>query len=149
MSGSGESPRTPSVFTRIIRGEIPSHRVYEDDQVVAFLDVGPISRGHLLVVPRQEKARIDELSDESAAALGRVLPRLARVLMKVTGCRAYNILVNTGAEAGQVVMHAHVHLIPKDADGRGMRTEWRAGTLDPAEGAALAASLRDALAADR
>jgi len=135
----------PSIFTRIIDGEIPSHRVYEDDFVVAFLDVGPLSRGHLLVVPRQEKAHLHELSDDTAAALGRALPRLASALMRATGCRAYNVLVNSGAEAGQVVMHVHVHLIPKHDDGSGLRTQWRGGTLEAQEGAAIAASIRAAL----
>lgn len=141
-------PEAPSIFSRIIAGEIPSHRVYEDDRVVAFLDVGPLSRGHLLVVPREPRARLDELSDESAAALGRVLPRLCRALMQVTGQRDCNVLVNNGESAGQVVMHAHVHVIPRESSGRGLRLEWRSGTLDASEGAATAAALRAALAGD-
>jgi len=145
MSAEDTTAAPPSIFSRIIAGEIPSHRVYEDSHVVAFLDVGPLSRGHMLVVPREQKAQMHELSDESAAALGRALPRLCRALMQVTGCRGYNILQNNGAEAGQVVMHAHVHLIPKFDDGAGLRLTWRAGALDASEGAALAESLRRAL----
>lgn len=139
----------PSIFTRIIRGEIPSHCVYEDAHVVAFLDVGPLSRGHLLVVPREQCAFLHELSDASAAGLGAALPRLARALMRATGCRAYNLLINNGAEAGQVVMHVHAHLIPKFDDGSGLRTDWRAGRLDGADGSALAGALRNALVAER
>ncbi|MBM4112632.1 MAG: HIT family protein [Phycisphaerae bacterium] len=139
-------PAGSSIFSRIIRGEVPSHRVYEDDRVVAFLDVGPLSRGHMLVVPREEQARLEDLSEESAAALGRVLPRLARALMKATGCTAYNILINNGKDAGQVVLHVHAHIIPKSSDGRGLTKEWRSSKLDPAEGAALANELRGALA---
>lgn len=139
---------TPSVFTRIINGEIPSHRVYEDEIVVAFLDIGPLSRGHLLIVPREQQANLHELSDASAAALGRAIPRVAAALVRATGCRAYNVLVNNGVEAGQVVMHVHVHVIPHFEDGSGLRKEWRAGRLDATEGAALAASIRAALAGD-
>jgi len=67
-----------TVFGKIVRGEIPCHRVYEDDRVLAFLDVNPIARGHVLVIPKEAVATLDALSDESAAAIGRVLPRLAR-----------------------------------------------------------------------
>ena len=67
-----------TIFSRIIAGEIPCHRVYEDAHVLAFLDIGPLSDGHLLVIPKEAKAHLDQLSDESAAAIGRVLPRLAR-----------------------------------------------------------------------
>jgi len=135
----------PSIFTRIIRGEIPSHRVHEDEHVVAFLDVAPLSRGHTLIVPREQVASLHELSSEAAAALGRALPMIARAVMVATGCSAYNLLVNNGAEAGQVVMHVHVHLIPRHGDGSGLRTEWRAGTLDAAAGAELAARVRHAM----
>lgn len=135
----------PSIFTRIIRGEIPSHRIHEDDHVVAFLDVAPLSRGHTLIVPREQVASIHELSPQAAAALGRAIPPIARAVMRATGCTAYNLLVNTGAAAGQVVMHVHLHLIPKLPDGSGLRGDWRPTTLEPTEGAALAAAIREAL----
>ena len=78
----------PSIFTRIINGEIPCHRVYEDDHVIAFLDIGPVSRGHVLVVPKEERVRLDQLSDASAAALGRALRIVAAAVVKATGFRA-------------------------------------------------------------
>ena len=74
-----------TIFSRILAGEIPCHRVYEDEHVLAFLDIGPVSDGHLLVIPKEAKAKLHELSDESAAAIGRVLPRLARAVMSATG----------------------------------------------------------------
>lgn len=127
-----------SIFTRIIRGEIPSHKVYEDAHVFAFLDINPIARGHTLVVPKEPAPTLDALSDESAAAIGRVLPRLCRAVMKATGMSAYNVLQNNGPLAHQAVFHVHFHIIPKtnDADGLGIR--WPAGKLDPAAGAELA-----------
>jgi diadenosine tetraphosphate (Ap4A) HIT family hydrolase len=88
-----------TIFTAIIRGEIPCHKVYEDEQVLAFLDIGPLSRGHTLVIPKEAAATLDELSDESAAAIGRVLPRLCRAVKEATRCEAYNILQNNGALA--------------------------------------------------
>ena len=130
-----------TIFSRIIAGEIPSHTVYEDDRVFAFLDIGPLSPGHTLVIPKEPAETIDQLSDESAAAIGRVLPRLSRAVLKATGAQAFNILQNNGAEAHQAVAHVHFHIIPKFADGAGLRLEWPAGTLDTDAGTQLAAKI--------
>ena len=87
-----------SLFTKIVAGEIPSLKVYEDALVYAFLDIGPLSRGHCLVIPKKCYVTLDQVPDETAAAIGRVLPRLARAVMKVTGATAYNVLQNNGKE---------------------------------------------------
>src|SRR4051812_16908337 len=102
-----------TIFAKIIRGEIPCHKVYEDDHVLAFLDVGPLSTGHTLVIPKEPAATLDALSDDSAAALGRVLPRLCRAVKSAVGCDDYNVLQNNGAAAHQAVFHVHFHIIPK------------------------------------
>lgn len=136
----------PTIFSRILTGEIPCHRVYEDDLVLAFLDVAPLAPGHLLVIPKQEKARLEELSDESAAAIGRVLPRLCRAVLAETGASGCNVLQNNGAVAHQAVMHVHFHIIPKFEDGRGLGLEWKAGADPDAE--SRAESLRRRLAGD-
>jgi len=128
-----------TVFAKILRGEIPCHRVYEDDAVLAFLDVNPIARGHTLVIPKEPAVTIDQLSDDAAAALGRVLPRIARAVMAATGTTAYNLLQNNGAEAHQAVFHVHIHIIPKHADGSGLGLAWNARKLT--EGAELAAAI--------
>jgi histidine triad (HIT) family protein len=133
-----------TIFSRIIAGEIPCHRVYEDEHVLAFLDIGPLSEGHLLVIPKEAKAQIDELSDESAAAIGRVLPRLARAVMKATGATAYNILQNNGAAAHQAVMHVHFHIIPKRGSA-GLGIGWNAGKLDAAAAGELVRRMQAAL----
>ncbi len=134
-----------TIFTKIIRGEIPCHKVYEDDRVLAFLDVGPLSRGHTLVIPKEAAPTLDALSDESAAAIGRVLPRLCRAVKAVTGCADYNVLQNNGAPAHQAVFHVHFHIIPKPDSDRGLGIDWPATRLDPTAGAALAEKLREAL----
>ena len=134
-----------TIFSKIIRGEIPCHRVYEDDHVLAFLDVGPLSQGHTLVIPKEPAATLDKLSDEAAAAVGRVLPRLARAVMQATGATSYNVLQNNGADAHQAVFHVHFHIIPRfsaKADGGGLGITWRPGKLDPAHGADLARRIR-------
>ena len=88
-----------TVFGKIINGQIPCHKVYEDDKVLAFLDINPLSLGHTLVLPKEPAETLDRLSEESAAALGRVLPRICRAVIAVTGVREYNVLENNGASA--------------------------------------------------
>lgn len=131
-----------TIFDRILDGEIPCHRVYEDDQVLAFLDVGPLSEGHTLVIPKERVAYLHEMSDEQAAAIGRVLPRIARAVMLATGTDQYNLLQNNGPRAHQAVFHVHFHIIPK-TDAGGLGVGWKPGSLD--DGAALAARIREAL----
>lgn len=134
----------PTIFDKILSGEIPSYKVYEDDQVFAFLDIGPLSPGHTLVIPKERKAHLHQLSDESAAALGRVLPRLCRAVMAATGATSYNILQNNGSPAHQVVFHVHFHIIPKLGE-QGLGIHWPAGKLDPARGGELQQKIKDAL----
>ena len=130
-----------TVFTKILRNEIPCHRVYEDDNVLAFLDVNPLSRGHTLVIPREPAETLDQLSPDASAAIGRVLPRIARAVLAATGARAYNVLQNNGPLAHQAVMHVHFHVIPKFDDGTGLSLGWRATQLEGAE--ALARSIAE------
>ncbi len=130
-----------TIFSKIIAGEIPSHKVYEDDQVLAFLDIGPLSKGHTLVIPKEPAETLDQLSDESAEAIGRVLPRIARGVMKATGATEYNVLQNNGSRAHQAVMHVHFHIIPKEGDGTGLGIGWKPQSLDNEEAAELAARI--------
>jgi histidine triad (HIT) family protein len=134
-----------TIFSKILRGEIPSHKVYEDDKVFAFLDIGPLSPGHTLVIPKEAVATLDQLSDESAAAIGRVLPRLCRAVLKATGATEYNILQNNGPSAHQAVFHVHFHIIPKLPDGRGLGVGWKTQPFDHEEGKQLAAKIAAAL----
>jgi len=127
-----------TIFKKIIAGEVPCHRVYEDDKVLAFLDINPLSVGHTLVIPKEPAETLGELSDESAAAIGRVLPRLCRAVAKASGTVDYNVLENNGAPAHQAVRHVHFHIIPKLADGSGLGIGWKAGSLDNPAGADLA-----------
>ena len=134
-----------TIFSKILRGDIPCHRVYEDDHVLAFLDINPIAHGHVLVIPKEPAATLDQLSDASAAALGRVLPRIARAVMKVTGTSAYNVLQNNGTLAHQAVHHVHFHIIPKPVEGGGLGIGWPAGRMDGAEATAMAAKIAAAI----
>jgi histidine triad (HIT) family protein len=132
-----------TIFSKILRGEIPCHRVYEDDHVLAFLDINPISRGHTLVIPKEPAATLDQLSDEAAAAIGRVLPRISRAVLAATGAQHFNVLQNNGAAAHQAVFHVHFHIIPKHDDGSGLGIGWAAKPLS--DGAALAQAIASKL----
>lgn len=138
---------TDTIFLKIISGDIPCHKIYEDAHVLAFLDIGPLSRGHTLLIPKQPAVMLHELSDETAAALGRALPRICRAVMHATGTTAYNILQNNGAIAHQAVMHVHFHIIPKYAEDTGLRMRWDSMQLDPTEGSRLAKAIADELMA--
>ena len=135
-----------TIFQKILSGEIPCHQIYRDDRVLAFLDISPLSPGHTLVIPVEAAETLDQLSDESAAAIGRVLPRIARAVLKATGAQHYNILQNNGVPAHQAVFHVHFHIIPKYEDGRGLGVGWKPmGTLEGTEGTALAKKIAEAL----
>jgi histidine triad (HIT) family protein len=127
-----------SVFGKIIRGEIPCHKLYEDERVLAFLDIGPLSEGHALVIPKEPAVTLDELSDESAAAVGRVLPRICRAIKRATGTLAFNVLENNLPLAHQAVPHVHFHIIPKPDEKTGLGIRWNTGQVDPVRAADLA-----------
>jgi histidine triad (HIT) family protein len=136
-----------TIFGKIIAGQIPCHKVYEDDQVLAFLDINPLSPGHTLVIPKEPAETLDKLSDESAAALGRVLPRICRAVIAATGVSAYNVLENNGSSAHQAVFHVHFHIIPKPGPAQGLGIGWPAGALDKQDAEALVRRIRGALGA--
>jgi histidine triad (HIT) family protein len=132
-----------TVFSKILRGEIPSHKLFEDEQVLAFLDIAPLSRGHAVVIPKEPAVTLDQLSDDAAAALGRVLPRLCRALIAATGVAEFNVLQNNGRAAHQAVDHVHFHIIPKPSEAEGLGVKWPAGKLDHAAAGTLAARVRE------
>ncbi len=134
-----------TIFSKIIAGEIPCHKIYEDDDVLAFLDISPLAEGHTLVIPKQPVATLDQLSDEGAAAIGRVLPRRCRAVMAATGASDYNILQNNGAAANQAVFHVHFHIIPKGGTGPGLGIGWQPIDLAPDRAAELAAKISAAV----
>ncbi|GAA5853287.1 hypothetical protein JCM9279_003346 [Rhodotorula babjevae] len=108
-AGRSGAAQADCAFCGIVSGE-PAHLVYDDEHVLAFLDILPIRPGHLLVVPRRHYERIPHLPDDLAAHVGRVLPRLCRALCRATGQPDHNLVSNQGY--AQVVPHAHIHIVP-------------------------------------
>ena len=127
-----------SIFTRIVHGEIPSHRVYEDDKHYAFLDINPFQRGHTLVIPKREVGYLFDLEPDELADLWKAAQVVARALKTATGCKRIVTMV-----VGYEVPHVHIHLIPTNALGDIPIPPQ--GTLDPEDVDGLLASIRAAL----
>ena len=101
------------IFCKIIRGEIPAAKVLETADAVAFLDIQPVLPGHVLLVPKQHHANLVELPDDLAARTAALLPELCRAIRAATGADGFNVIINNGRAAGQVVEHGHWHIIPR------------------------------------
>ena len=114
------------IFCRIVNGSIPSTVIYQDDNVYAFLDVGPASEGHCLVIPKEHYSSLSECPGEITAHLARKLGPIAAAVVKAVGADGYNILCNNGRSAGQLVGHLHFHIIPRRQDD-GVLQPWSAG----------------------
>jgi histidine triad (HIT) family protein len=104
------------IFCKIVQGHIPSARVLETDQAIAFLDIHPVNPGHTLLVPRSHHEHLGELPEEIAAHAGSLLPRLCRAVRAATGSDGLNVIVNNGRSAGQTIDHVHWHIIPRFQD---------------------------------
>lgn len=106
------------LFCKIIKGDIPCLKVYEDGDVFAFLDIQPVNVGHTLVVPKAHHENCAETPDATLATLMSAAKRIGAAALKVTGAQGYNVGINCGTAAGQVIMHTHVHVMPRfDGDG--------------------------------
>ncbi len=132
------------VFCKIITGDIHANVVSESELALAFLDVGPLADGHLLVIPLEHHESLLDLSPGTCAEIAQSLPWLGRALVRVTGATGFNVLQNNGAVAGQVINHVHFHLIPRfEGDGLGFR--WKSGTYAEGKAAELAEAYQTAL----
>jgi diadenosine tetraphosphate (Ap4A) HIT family hydrolase len=132
------------IFCRIVRGEAEAHVVYQDDRVMAFLDLHPVTRGHLLVVPRRHAPDLAALEPQDAAAMIEAARRLAGALRRASlHVDGVNLHLADGAAAGQSVFHAHLHVIPRyRGDGFGFRRPLGVAESTQAELAAVAELIR-------
>ena len=104
------------LFCKIAAGAIPSAKVYEDDKVLAFLDIAPFNPGHTIIVPKTHCVSSTELDPQFLAAIAVVAPRIGAALVRAAKAEGFNLLLNNGRVAGQVVPHVHAHVIPRRAD---------------------------------
>ncbi len=113
------------IFCKMIAGEIPVTTLYEDEHILAFLDIGPISDGHTLVIPRQHCENVDQCPPQVLAQTASRLGRIAQAVKEAMQADGYNVLCNNGRAAGQVVEHLHFHIIPRK-QGDGVFNRWPA-----------------------
>ena len=122
-----------TIFGKILTGEIPSFKVYEDDYVYAFLDISQVTKGHTLLIPKKASANIFETDEETMKHIGAALPKVANAIKRAFNPDGLNIIQNNGEFADQSVFHIHFHLIPRyenDIDGFGYKWETHEDILD-------------------
>ena len=111
------------IFCKIVDGKIPAAKIYEDSKVVSFLDIMPANKGHCLVVPKKHSQTLTEMSDDDLAATIKAAKKVASALSLSFGNGSFNIVMNNGKEAGQMVNHSHLHIIPRFQKDR-LRIKW-------------------------
>lgn len=133
-----------SLFAEIIHGEIPSEKVYETESELAFLDINPKAEGHTLVIPKLEVASFEELPQAELHSLISAVQVVTRGIVRAMHTPHYNLLLNNGAPAGQVIFHVHFHIIPRfEGAGRG----WASGSYEEGRMAEVGAMIRGAISA--
>lgn len=115
---------TNCIFCRIANGEIPSKTLYEDDKFRVILDLGPASKGHALILPKEHYADLYELPEETAGEVMKLAKKMTAQMTQRLGCEGFNLVQNNGELAGQTVFHFHMHLIPRYRDD-GQKIGWR------------------------
>lgn len=136
------------IFCRIVSGEIPAAKLYEDEHCLAFMDINPLAEGHTLLIPKEHFVTIDEMPPHTTAAVTRVLPHLARAVRSAVQADGLNVLQNNGLCSGQVVMHVHFHLIPR-VPGDSLGYRWPAGKYPEGRLEQVCSMVTSALKADR
>lgn len=132
------------IFCRIVKGELPSTRIYEDDKLFAFLDINPISLGHTLLIPKGHYETLLDVPDDIAAFFLPAVKRIGSALMVATKSAGFNCLQNNFAAAGQIVFHSHIHIIPR-MEGDGLKQWPHNAQIDAAATSAVAEAIRSAL----
>ena len=133
-----------SLFTKIINGELPSEKLYETKSELAFLDINPKAEGHTLVIPKLEVASFEDLPQADMHSLISSVQVVTRGIVRAMHTPHYNLVLNNGAPAGQVIFHVHFHVIPRyEGAGRG----WASGSYKEGRMAEVGATIRDAIKA--
>ena len=134
----------PSIFSKIVSGEIPALKIYEDQATLAFMDISPATRGHALVISKEAHADLFEMPPDTLAAVTQTVQRVARGLHAALQPDGVNIIQNNGAAAGQTVFHYHVHIIPRWEGDNAVRL-WQPHDAGQSELVALAGQISSAI----
>ncbi|MED3572477.1 MULTISPECIES: HIT family protein [Cytobacillus] len=118
------------IFCKIVNGDIPSSKVFENEHVMAFLDISQITKGHTLIIPKIHNENIYDLSPEAARNIFEVVPQIANAIKEQFNPIGMNVITNTGEQAGQTVFHYHMHLIPRYGSGDGFGAVWKSHQSD-------------------
>ncbi|MFP7295715.1 HIT family protein [Neobacillus niacini] len=118
------------IFCKIVNGEIPAAKVFENEHVLAFLDISQVTKGHILVIPKVHKENLFELTPDIARNLFETVPQIAKALKSEYKPLGLNLVNNNGEQAGQTVFHFHMHLIPRYGQGDGFGAVWKSNTSD-------------------
>lgn len=129
------------IFCKVLLGEIPGERIYEDDHAIAVMDINPWTRGHAVVFPRRHAADVFDIDDEELGHVAVAAKRVAAKLRDALGCDGLNLLQSNGSAAWQTIFHLHVHVIPR-YDGDPLELPARPRPAEPEELAALAREIR-------
>jgi len=132
------------LFCRIVSGDIPAVKVLEDDVCIAFMDIGPLGEGHVLLIPKTHAETLDELPAGEAGDMLKHLPGLVGAVKTATQCQGVNILQNNGVVANQEVMHVHFHVIPRN-EGDAFKFNWPSGAYEPGRIEELAEAIKSEL----
>jgi histidine triad (HIT) family protein len=124
------------IFCKIAAGEIPSNTIYEDDSFRVILDLGPATKGHALVLPKNHYADLFEIPEDVLADAAKVAKKVAGTMKEKLSCDGLNLVQNNGEEAGQTVMHFHLHIIPRYKND-GQHILWKPTSPSPEELAAI------------
>lgn len=131
------------IFCKIVAGDIPAHKVYEDDAVIAFLDIHPVNKGHVLVVPKKHSTDYMHAEAETLQAITLAAQKVAGAVTSAVAADGFNIGINTGGAAGQVIFHLHWHIIPRFHDDA--LQLWPGRSYGEGEAERLAGEIRAAL----
>jgi len=132
------------IFCKMVAGQIPVTKVYEDQVVLAFLDIGPVSDGHTLVIPMQHFEKLHDCPPELLGQISSRLGKIAKAVVDATGSAGYNVLCNNGRAAGQLIEHLHFHIIPRNA-GDGVFDRWPSHKYVEGKIEKIAARIREKL----
>ncbi len=132
------------LFCRMVAGQIPVVKIFEDEVVLAFLDIGPISDGHTLVIPKQHFGKLHECPAEMLSAIALRLGKIAGAVAAAMNTEGYNVLCNNGSAAGQVIEHLHFHIIGRN-NGDGLFGRWPSYRYQPGKIEEIAARIRENL----